>query len=96
VTSVDEVIDLVGDLGADAAEPAHGEVRPDDGLPPVDAAVLEAVPFRSGVPLDDIVRSAAHATLTVRAALGRLEQLGLVTESAGTWRKRPRRRARAG
>jgi DNA processing protein len=97
VTSVDEVVDLVGDLGADAAEPARGEVRPGDDLSPVDAAVLEAVPFRSAVPLDDIVRLAAHASLTVRAALGRLEQLGLVTESAGTWRKRPqRRRPKAG
>ena len=96
VTSVDEVIDLVGDLGDDAVETGRGPVRPGDDLPPVDAAVLEAVPFRSAVPLDDIVRSAAHATLTVRAALGRLEQLGLVTESAGTWRKRPQRTPRAG
>jgi DNA processing protein len=95
VTSVDEVIDLVGDLGADACEPARGPARPEDDLSPVDTAVLEAVPFRSAVPLDDIARSAAHAPLTVRAALGRLERLGLVSESAGTWRKRARRR-RAG
>jgi DNA processing protein len=92
VTSADEVIDLVGDLGDDACEPARGPVRPDDDLPPLDASVLEVVPFRSGLTLDAIVRQVAHAPLMVRAALGRLERGGLVTESAGTWRKRPRSR----
>lgn len=93
VTSVDEVIDLVGDIGVDACEPARGPSRPEDDLPPVDTVVLDAVPFRSGLTLDAIVRSCAHAPLTVRAALGRLERLGLVSESAGTWRKRPQRRS---
>jgi DNA processing protein len=96
VTSVDEVIDLVGDLGGDACGPARGPVLLEDDLSPVDTAVLEAVPFRSAVPLDEIVRSAAQAPLTVRAALGRLERLGLVTESSGTWRKRPQRRTGRG
>jgi DNA processing protein len=93
VTSADEVIDLVGDIGDDTCEPARAPARPEDGLSPLDAAVLDAVPFRSGVTLDAVVRSAAHAPLTVRAALGRLERLGLVSESAGTWRKRPQRRS---
>jgi DNA processing protein len=92
VTSADEVIDLMGDLGDDACEPARGPVRPEDDLPPLDASVLEVVPFRSGQTLDAIVRQVAHAPLMVRAALGRLERGGLVTESAGTWRKRPQPR----
>ena len=91
VTSVDEVIDLVGDIGVDACEPSRGPARTEDDLSPLDAAVLDAVPFRSGLTLDVLARSAAHAPLTVRAALGRLERLGLVSESEGTWRKRPRR-----
>ncbi|GAA1969512.1 DNA-processing protein DprA [Terrabacter lapilli] len=95
VTSASEVIDLVGDLGDDACEPARGPVLPEDALPSLDASVLEAVPFRSALPLDAIVRSAAQSPLAVRAALGRLERLGLVTESAGTWRKRPQRRLTA-
>jgi DNA processing protein len=53
--------------------------------------VLEAVPFRSGVVLDAVVLTTAHPPMAVRAALGRLERLGFVTESAGTWRKRPAR-----
>jgi DNA processing protein len=92
VTSAEEVIDLVGDIGDDAHEPGRGPVRPGDDLPQLDASVLEAVPFRSGLTLDAIVRQVAHAPLTVRAALGRLERLDLVSESAGTWRKRPQRR----
>jgi len=92
VTSADEVIDLVGDLGDDACEPARGPVRPEDDLPPLDASVLEVVPFRSGLTLDAVVRQVALAPLMVRAALGRLERQGLVTESAGTWRKRPQPR----
>ena len=92
VTSAEEVIDLVGDLGDDACEPGRGPVRPEDDLPPLDAAVLEVVPFRSGLTLDAVVRQVAHAPLAVRAALGRLERLGLVNESTGTWRKRPQRR----
>lgn len=91
VTSAEEVVDLVGDLGDDACEPGRGPVLPEDDLPPLDASVLEVVPFRSGLTLDVIVRQVAQAPLLVRAALGRLERLGLVTESAGTWRKRPRR-----
>src|SRR3954470_10251235 len=89
VTSAEEVIDLVGDLGDDACEPARGPVRADDDLPPPAPPVLESVPFRSGVTLDAIVRSVAHPPLAVRAALGRLERMGLVVESDGTWRTTP-------
>ena len=48
VTSADEVIDLVGDLGDDACEPARGPVRPEDDLPPLDAVGPRgrALPFR--------------------------------------------------
>ncbi len=89
VTSADEVIDLVGDLGADACEPLHGPVLPEDGLSLLDAAVLEAVPFRAGADLDRLVVATAQPPLGIRAALGRLERAGLVTEAEGRWRKRP-------
>ena len=89
VTSADEVIDLVGDLGVDACEPLHGPVLPDDGLSLLDAAVLEAVPFRAGADLDRLVVATAQTPLGIRAALGRLERAGLVTEAEGRWRKRP-------
>ncbi len=89
VTSVDEVIDLVGDLGADACEPRRGPVRPGDELPPLDAAVLDAVPVRGGADLDRLVVATAQPPTGVRAALARLEGAGLVREAEGRWRKRP-------
>ncbi|GAA5024966.1 DNA-processing protein DprA [Terrabacter aeriphilus] len=92
VTSAAEIVDLVGDIGDDACEPARGPAQPGDELPPVDAAVLEAVPFRAGVTLDALVLATALAPLIVRAALGRLERAGFVAETTGTWRKRPRNR----
>ncbi len=70
VTSADEVIDLVGDLGVDACEPLHGPVLPEDGLSLLDAAVLEAVPFRVGADLDRLVVATAQPALGIRAALG--------------------------
>jgi DNA processing protein len=91
VTSAEEVIDLVGDLGADACEPLHGPVQPSDGLSLLDAAVLEAVPYRVGTDLDRLVVATAQTPIGVRSALGRLEHAGLVTESEGRWRKRPAR-----
>ena len=94
VTSVAEIIDLVGDIGADACEPLHGPVLPADGLPMLDAAVLEAVPFRVSTDLDRLVVATAQSPLGVRSALGRLERAGLVVESEGRWRKRPARVAR--
>ena len=93
VTSAEEVIDLVGDLGADACEPLHGPVLSGDGLSLLDAAVLEAVPFRVGADLDRLVVATAQPAIGIRAALGRLERADLVTESEGRWRKRPVRPA---
>lgn len=87
VTSADEVIDALGDLGADACEPQRGPVLLTDFLPPDDAAVLEAIPFRRPLDLDNIVRLTTRAPLVVRAALARLEAAGLVDADSGTWRK---------
>jgi DNA processing protein len=94
VTSAEEVIDLVGDIGADACEPLHGPVLPGDELSLLDAAVLEAVPFRVGTDLDRLVVATAQPPMGIRSALGRLERAGLVIESEGRWRKRPVRTAR--
>lgn len=87
VTSVDEIIDLVGDLGVDACEPVHGPVLPEDGLSLLDTAVLEAVPYRAGANLDRLVVATAQSPIGVRSALGRLERAGLVVEAEGRWRK---------
>ena len=96
VTSPAEIIDLVGDLGVDACEPARGQVLDTDALSPLDAAVLEALPFRAAVDLDAVVRATAQGPLTVRAALVRLEAGGFVTRVGAGWRKQPRRRSGVG
>ena len=92
VTSADEVIDLVGDLGVDACEPGRGP--PDRRTTSHRSTSRCSRPCRSGR-ASRWTRSCStttHPPMAVRAALGRLERLGLVTESAGTWRKRPARR----
>ncbi len=95
VTSVDEVIDLVGDLGDDACEEPRAADTDVDRLAPDDRAVLEAVPFRRSVALDVVARDAARPPLVVRAALARLEQARLVIGESGTWRKAPAPRRRS-
>jgi DNA processing protein len=93
VTSADEVIDLVGDLGVDASEPRRGAVLDTDRLGPTDSAVLGAVPIRAAVDLDTIVRLTNERPFVVLAALGRLEGEGFVTRTGHGWRKRPPQRA---
>lgn len=87
VTSCDEVIDLVGDLGDDAATPLHGPVEPADALGPPDAAVYEALPYRDTLGLDGLAALTTLAPLTVRSALARLEQAGLAVTRDGAWKK---------
>jgi DNA processing protein len=91
VSSADEIIDLVGRIGADACEPPRGAVLDRDRLGPTDVKVLDAVPFRAGVDLDTVVRVTTEAPLVVRAALARLESEGFVRQTDHGWRKRPRR-----
>jgi DNA processing protein len=92
VTSVEEVVDLVGDVGQDACEEPRAPSTVVDRLAPDDRAVLDAVPYRRGVPLDTIALEAALPARAARSALARLEDLGLVDGESGTWRKRPSRR----
>ncbi|MDN5765254.1 MAG: DNA-processing protein DprA [Humibacillus sp.] len=87
VTSVDEVIDLVGDLGVDACEPLRGESLVTDTLPIDDLAVFDAVPFARPVNLDTIALVTTLSPLAVRGCLARLESSGLVEADAGTWRR---------
>ena len=91
VTSADEIIDLVGELGVDACEPLRGVVLDRDRLGPTEAMVLDAVPFRAGADLDTIVRVTTEPPMVVRAALARLESKGFVGRTDQGWRKRPRR-----
>ena len=87
VTDVDEVIDLVGDLGVDAAPRRSAEPVLADLLDPSDARVLASVPVRRAQSALDIAVTAAVPVAGVAAALGRLELQGFVRRDGDGWRK---------
>jgi DNA processing protein len=87
VTDVDEVIDLVGDLGADAAPRRSAEPHLTDLLDPADALVLAAVPVRRALSALDIAVAAGVPVAASAAALGRLELQGFVRRDGADWRK---------
>lgn len=88
VTNADEVVELVGEMGADACEPPRGPSRPGDALDPVQRRVLEALPVRRAVDLDHIAVLTTLAPLTVRSTLAQLAALDLAAMEEGRWRKR--------
>lgn len=88
VTSAADVLDLVGELGADAADRLRGPPRPHDGLDPVGLRVLEALPVRRFAAPDSIGRVAGLDAPTVLRSLGVLAALGLAHARDGRWRRR--------
>ena len=87
VTDAAEAMELVGQLGRDAAPRPSAPVRIEDELDPLDRTVLAVVPFRAAVTADQVCRSAAVPPAQARAALARLELLELVTRRGDRWRK---------
>jgi DNA processing protein len=87
VTDVEEVIDLVGDLGQDAAQRRSAQPVVTDLLEPADAHVLASVPVRRGLPSIEIAVAAAVSEGAAIAALGRLELQGFVRRDPAGWRK---------
>jgi DNA processing protein len=69
------------DLQRRGAAPGAGRHR-SDGVP---AQVLDALPRRGGVPVDEIARRAGLAEREVSGALGRLELEGAVRQEGGAW-----------
>jgi DNA processing protein len=87
VTDVDEVVDLVGDLGVDAAQRRSADPVLTDLLDPHDAQVLASVPVRKAMTTVDIAVAAAVPTSPTGAALGRLQLQGFVRRDGDGWRK---------
>ena len=86
VTSAGEVLDAVGRLGEDFAEPARGPTTARDELTAELTRVIEVVPARQAQPIDAI---AARAGVRLRDAMRALPVLvgnGLVEEVAGGFR----------
>jgi DNA processing protein len=89
VTDAGDVLDLVGDLVADAQDPRRGASRPHDGLDPVTLRVLEALPLRRRAGADSVGRVAGLDPPTVLRALGLLAATGLADAQEGRWRRTP-------
>lgn len=92
VTDAAEVVDMVGDLGADAVAERRGAPRPWDHLAPVARDVLEAMPARGPATVDELCRTTGLAAGACIAALGELTLSGLVVAGAQGWSLAPRRR----
>ena len=86
VTDAREVIDIVGELGKDAAVETCGEPRPWDDLAPTTRDVLEALPARNAVSVDRICRDTGLEASACIAALAELSIAGLVSSGPDGWR----------
>lgn len=88
VTSAEEVIELVGSIGADLAPQPRGPVLPRDALNDETRRVLEAVPARGGAGPAAIAIAAGVDLTTTLACLGGLAAAGFVEQSDRGWRLR--------
>jgi DNA processing protein len=85
VTSVDDVLELVGPLDADR-EPRHGASDPRDDLDAPTRDVLDSFPSRQARSLQQVVSRTGLDAVRTLSALGRLESLGLIQSGDGVWR----------
>jgi DNA processing protein len=88
VTGARDVIENVSPTGDGLDAPRTGPVYPRDGLDPVTAAVLEAVPPRKGSGPASIAVAAGVDLNTVMQCLGELAAAGFVERCAQGWRLR--------
>jgi DNA processing protein len=89
VTSAAQVIEAVGSLGADLAEPPERPSSPRDGLSDVATRVLDACPVRSGVSPERLAAIAGCDVLDVLRVLPALELADLVQWTGTGWRLAP-------
>jgi DNA processing protein len=89
VTSAAQVIEAVGGLGVDLAEPAERPASPRDGLSDVATRVLDACPVRTGVSPERLASIAGCDVLEVLRVLPALELADLVQWTGTGWRIAP-------
>jgi DNA processing protein len=95
VTTPEEVVELVGDFGADLAPLSAAPSRATDGLPEPLLVVREAMPSRSPMTVAELVAATGYDLPTVLRALDGLAERGLVAGHGETWRVRAPRRVDA-
>ncbi|MDQ6649429.1 MAG: DNA-processing protein DprA [Actinomycetota bacterium] len=86
VTTAAEVVEEVGHLGSDLAEPPRGPVDPRDELSTLSRRVLDGVPARRGAGPASIARAAGVDVSDVLRCLGPLELTGLVERTPDGFR----------
>ncbi|WP_448627370.1 DNA-processing protein DprA [Geodermatophilus sp. URMC 64] len=89
VASAGHVLDTVGGLGVDLAEPAERPTSARDGLSDVAVRVLDACPVRTGVPPERLAAIAGCDVLDVLRVLPALELAELVQWTGAGWRLTP-------
>jgi DNA processing protein len=85
VTGADGVMEMVGSIGDDLADPPESPVTKRDELAPVLARVLDAVPARNTAAAARIAVTAGVAAPEALGALGVLAGKGLAEERDGGW-----------
>jgi DNA processing protein len=88
VTSTADVIEIVGEFGADLAPLPEKPVDPRDALDATTSRVLDAVPVRAAVGAARIARTAGIDAVQVGRELGRLAAGGFIENVEGGWRKK--------
>ena len=94
VTDADDALELitpVGTLDPDAERSRASDRQTGgllDGLEPVSAAVLDAMPARGAAEVAGLARVAGLSEREVRGALGLLELAGRVRRDGERWRRR--------
>jgi DNA processing protein len=96
VGSAAHVLEEVGRLGADLAEPPERPAGPRDGLSDVAVRVLDACPVRTGVSPERLARTAGCEVMDVLRVLPALELADLVQWTGTGWRLAPPSRPRGG
>jgi DNA processing protein len=96
VTSAAQVIEAVGGIGVDLADPLERPAGPRDGLSDLAARVLDACPVRSGVSPERLAAIAGCDVLEVLRVLPALELADLVQWTGTGWRVTPPPKKRAG
>ncbi|MFI0940040.1 DNA-processing protein DprA [Streptomyces sp. NPDC021020] len=85
VTDAADVVELVGEIGADLAPPRRGPVLPRDLLGAAAARVLEAVPGRGAADEREIAEAAGASCDDTLSRLVELQALGFVERLDGRW-----------
>ncbi len=86
VTSGEEVLEVVGPMGAFTLPDQREPDRPRDRLAPRERQVLDAVPLLQAVDSASIARTAGIAHVRTKETLLVLHRLGLVEHALGRWR----------